>query len=392
MSNLAATVPGGRVRIERLKRALALQIEAIRPLPITTSRPRKRAAGQRIFVLGLFSTRSGLGRGAYLLAKQFEAAGADVTRVDISGAQSRATIERARAEAISCFIGSGEGCDLVVVANPPVFRKAITFVPRPWLEQCCLVAHWAWELNRIPDFWRPSALICDEIWGSSEFVAQAIRESVPDYDGVVSCVPYPTRAEPMRPPSADLRAKARESLGLNPHTFCFGYSFAADSGYHRKNPEAAVRILQSGFSEADSVALVLRCTDLQRFPVEHARLIAAIGRDSRIQLVDSGASLTINAFYAAIDAYLAPHRAEGYGLNLAEAAQCGLPVLATGYSLGADVLAYPTVQPLPYAVVPVRDPQRVYDERRGLVWAEPDEAAFTRAAAELVASRRDGRG
>ena len=49
--------------------------------------------------------------------------------------------------------------------------------------------------------------------------------------------------------------------------------------------------------------------------------------------------LPINDFYAAIDIYLSTSRAEGYGLNLVEAAQAGIPVVTTGWRLAPEIAA-----------------------------------------------------
>ncbi len=76
-------------------------------------------------------------------------------------------------------------------------------------------------------------------------------------------------------------------------------------------------------------------------------------------------------FYAAIDTYVAPTRSEGYGLNLVEASQIGLPVIATRWSLSSDILSRPNIFTVDYNLVPVDDPQRHYQFVSGAVWAEP---------------------
>ena len=99
----------------------------------------------------------------------------------------------------------------------------------------------------------------------------------------------------------------------------------------------------------------------------------AAARDPRIVILDGRMrSLQIADFYHAIDTYLSLSRSEGYGLSIAEAAQVGIPVLATGWGLATDLANRPMVTAVDYRLAPVDDPQHVYDDINGAVWAEPD--------------------
>jgi glycosyltransferase involved in cell wall biosynthesis len=124
--------------------------------------------------------------------------------------------------------------------------------------------------------------------------------------------------------------------------------------------------------------------DAAEFPPLRADLLARAGEDPRIRFVDLASDrLPIVDFYHAIDLYLAPFRSEGYGLHLAEAAQAGLPVVATGWGLAPDILARPGVHTLAYRLVPVHDPQGFYSREPDAVWAEPDLAQAARYARDI---------
>ena len=77
------------------------------------------------------------------------------------------------------------------------------------------------------------------------------------------------------------------------------------------------------------------------------------------------------ALYTACDAFVAPSRAEGWGLPISEAMACGLPVIVTGYS-GPTEFIGPYARRIDHRLVPIKMP---YFERAdgdlGL-WAEPD--------------------
>jgi glycosyltransferase involved in cell wall biosynthesis len=134
-----------------------------------------------------------------------------------------------------------------------------------------------------------------------------------------------------------------------------------------------VTAFRDAFRAGDRAALlVLRCSDLELWPQGAAELARAIRDDPRIALIDQQTRhMPIAELYETIDVYLSLHRSEGYGLNLAEAASVGTPVLATGWGLATDILARPEVCPVGWTLVPVDDPQRVYGQA-GARWAEPD--------------------
>ncbi|HVH34927.1 MAG TPA: glycosyltransferase, partial [Tahibacter sp.] len=81
---------------------------------------------------------------------------------------------------------------------------------------------------------------------------------------------------------------------------------------------------------------------------------------------------------AACDVYLSLHRAEGFGLGLAECMALGKPVIATAYSGNLQFMDADNSCLVPYRLVPVNEGE--YPDWRDQHWAEPDVAA---AAAHL---------
>lgn len=70
------------------------------------------------------------------------------------------------------------------------------------------------------------------------------------------------------------------------------------------------------------------------------------------------------------DAFVSPHRTEGFGINIAEAMALGKPVIATAYSGNTDFVTESTGFPVGYKLVEVSSAGGPYP--RGWVWAEPD--------------------
>lgn len=83
----------------------------------------------------------------------------------------------------------------------------------------------------------------------------------------------------------------------------------------------------------------------------------------------------LNVYYNAADIYASPNMAEGFGLTLAEAASCALPVVATDFGPAREVLG-PDAPLVPYRTLF----RNIYAHD----WALVDEDAFTKKLMRLV--------
>jgi glycosyltransferase involved in cell wall biosynthesis len=343
------------------------------PFSLAKLRPRRQYSGDHVAVVGLFSSRSGIGRGAHLIALGIERTTARVLRVDITELLDRPSHI---ANTPYCTLNDcikENPTDVIIVVNPAHFFDVIKRLGAEWLSRRCVVAHWVFELNVLPRSWRNATCVCDEIWCPSEFVAETIRTEIFDFDGPIKVFPYPADLDPPNTPSLQSRLEARQRLRIDQHAFVAGYSFSASSSFVRKNPEAAIRAFRLAFpDDDDNVTLLIRCLDIYAFPTGKTRLNAAACKDRRVMIFDHEPPLCLNDFYAAIDVYLAPARSEGYGLNLAEVSQIGLPVIATRWSLSDDILLRQNVVTVGYRLVPVQDPQGSYIGAKRAKWAEPN--------------------
>jgi glycosyltransferase involved in cell wall biosynthesis len=151
--------------------------------------------------------------------------------------------------------------------------------------------------------------------------------------------------------------------------FVFTYPFDPNSYLDRKNPVALVRAFHMAFLRKDrDVALLLRVNGVLQEGSGRRKLLREIGSDQRIVVMEgtldrSGAlSLT-----ASSDCLVSPHRAEGFGRNIAEAILLGVPVLATAFSGCNDFLA--PEEGLTFNLQGVGLGQYPFGE--GLLWAEP---------------------
>jgi len=139
----------------------------------------------------------------------------------------------------------------------------------------------------------------------------------------------------------------------------------------RKNPFAAIAAFKQAFGEDPGAKLVIKTMRLEDDPAGAAALRSATAMPN-IELIERTMTREeLAQLYARTDAILSLHRAEGFGLTIAEGMLHGLPVIATDWSGNVDFLDRTVGAPVKYRLVPCVDPGTDYD-RPDLSWAEAD--------------------
>jgi glycosyltransferase involved in cell wall biosynthesis len=230
------------------------------------------------------------------------------------------------------------------------------------------IAVWQWEVEVFPEWMAASAQRVDEIWMSSEHAAQAVRERT-STPVLVFPLPVP-RPVPSRP--------SRTALGL-PDGFVFLFCFDFDSVFERKNPLAAIEAFARAFAPGSGPHLVIKSVRGEAHPDELDRLRAAAAARPDVHVNDGYLPPGEQAaLMAACDAYVSLHRAEGFGLTMAEAMALGKPVVATGYSGNLEFMDVTNSWLVPYELVTI--PEGCDPYPAGARWASPD----LDAAAEMM--------
>jgi glycosyltransferase involved in cell wall biosynthesis len=276
--------------------------------------------------------------------------------------------------------------DLIIHMNPPLFINALRAFNESDIRDAAIIGYWAWELQKVSDEWREASRCCDAIWAPSPFVANTLFIELPEFTGDIKIVPHPVDCDPVPRLNPEQKRVLRETYCIAPRSFVVGYAFSFNSNYARKNPTGAIDAFRLAFLETDTrVRLLLRCHDGDHQTHLMAHLKSYIGSDDRITVIEAAErSWPISEFYSCLDAYLSLHRSEGYGLQLAEAAQAGTAVIATGWGLAPDIARRPEVNSVHYRLVVPLDPQGFYTQFEGALWAEPD---LVQAARLLTAVR-----
>lgn len=321
-----------------------------------------------LVVAGMFRTGSGLGRAAQRCYEALTLEGLSPIAVDLSDRFNQADLDPSIPLEPFPFAKAGT---IILVANPPELPLALRALGLRRWHNWRIVGAWVWEHPVVPESWKQAEKLVSEIWAPSVFVAEAFRRR---FDRPVKIVPHytPVLAPPSRadgPLRVLTLADARSSL-------------------ERKNPLAAIRMFRAAFGPETRAELVIKCRNLDQYPDYASEVATAVGNDSRIVLKTETLSDADQArLVQSCDVLLSPHRAEGFGVPLAEAMALGKYVIATGWSGNLEFMDRGNSVLLPYTLVPVIDRTGVYPQVPGAVWAEPN---FDAGVAALRAAAAPG--
>lgn len=232
------------------------------------------------------------------------------------------------------------------------------------------IGYWFWELEKIPENFYPSFAEVDEVWVATRFCQQAM---LPLALGPVNIIPLPI--ELTLSPTVK-----RSAFGLPEDRYIFLFTFSQMSGDGRKNPWAVIDAFQKAFGNPGDKGplLVIKAHQPDMFPDLYRDLHAAVRKVGGILLSESYSRQGINDLLACADVYVSLHRAEGFGLGIAEAMYLGKPVIATNYSGNVDFTRPEHSYLVDYRLIPVTMEQLRYHPalaryyQPGLLWAEAD--------------------
>ena len=239
------------------------------------------------------------------------------------------------------------------------------------------IAFWEGEAGLLDVF--PYLAEPEPVIAMSDFNANYFRQALPATTPVFKITyPLPLDVSGFDPPSI-----VRARFGIPSASFAVFYNFDLGS-WGRKNPEAAIRAFSKAFRDDSQTCLVLKLKWAERF-ADKVELLDALARkegvQNRLVLVrDYLSRRELHGLANACDVYFSPHRAEGFGIGIAEAMLLGKPVVATNWSATTEFVRSEHSFPVPYRKVPVRDGE--YFTSMGF-WAEIDVEAAAAALQRL---------
>jgi len=243
----------------------------------------------------------------------------------------------------------------------------------------------AWELPRYPRHWARALDRYDEVWAATDFVYQSLRRArlkAPLHHIVNACQPHIEEPLP------------RAHFGLDEAEFLVLFPFDYYSWFTRKNPLAAIRVVDRVVDSNPNrrLRLVIKANHhAEGGGAPHIELREMIARRARhVTLIERPMDDNeAKSLIACCDCLLSLHRSEGFGRTPAEAMFFGKPTIATGWSGNMEYMNPRVSVPVRYRLVRVAPD--AYLEWRRQRWAEPDEDHAVEALSRLVRDPAEAR-
>lgn len=319
-------------------------------------RHRRIVANAGFNIAGYFTTESGVGEAARLMARSVEASGIPHVLIDFEQSYDLRRSDRTFTDFSS---DNPYGINLIHV-NADQVDIFVQAYGEEFFTGKYNIGFWMWELHDFPMEWSDRFRYFDEIWTASAFSAEAIAKISP-----ISTVKIPL---PVVEYGGKLLGRDHFELPLDRFVFFFMFDFM--SVFERKNPLAVIEAFKRAFRADDKTTLVLKCSNGNSHPPNAARLRGAVKHPSIHLMEGYLCREEIASLIHACDAYVSLHRSEGFGLTMAEAMSAGKPVIATAYSGNVDFMTVGNSFPVRYHLVEIEKDEGPY--RRGSSWAEPE--------------------
>jgi len=247
-----------------------------------------------------------------------------------------------------------------------------------------LIVMQPWEFGRIPRSWvAPIQRQVDQVWAYTRYVRDCYVDSGIDED-LVRVVPLGVDPERFRPGLEPLFLPTEKK-----HKFLF-----VGGTLYRKGIDVLLEAYCGAFGPGDDVCLIIKDMGVGTFyrnqnAGERIRQIQADpGQPEIVYLTQDLPGDQMPRLYAAADALVHPYRGEGFGLPVAEAMACGLPVVVTMGGACDDFCPIDLV----YGVPAERRGVRFQEETVGQAWQlEPDPKALADHMRHLADCPEEGR-
>lgn len=247
------------------------------------------------------------------------------------------------------------------------------------------IGYAAWETDRLPDKWVDHCNSMNEIWVPSEWNVGVFSDSgvsVPIY-----CMPH------IIPPPSSGSVDEEVAIG-DKDTFVF---YSIFQWIERKNPLCLLRAYLTEFEPDEPVALALKTYRLDTSEREQQLIrsdISAIKKSLRLPrtppIIFFSKLMTyqeIEALHRRGDCFVLPHKAEGFGIPIAEAMIHSKPTIATNYSGNLTFMTKQNSYLIDYQDSPVYG--MIFGNYHGYMnWAEPSIGHLKKLMREVYENRK----
>lgn len=220
-----------------------------------------------------------------------------------------------------------------------------------------------WELTEIPEEWIKDLSFFQELWTPSGFIADALAKCV---EVPVLKVPYGISVE-------NYDRYSRQYFGLPEDVFFYLVMYDANSTSKRKNPMGVINAYVRAFKpEDEQVGIIIKINNsVNQDTNELSEMKAMLSRYKNVIFIEKTLSRDeVNSLINCADSFVSLHRAEGFGLIIAEAMYLGKPVIATNWSANTEFMNNENSCLVDYSIVDIDKDYGSY--KKGMTWAEPD--------------------
>lgn len=246
----------------------------------------------------------------------------------------------------------------IVHINPDLLITFWNLVGNGFFQDRYTIGIWAWETPAFPSKWHNRFALLDEVWVGGSFMAGGISRVAP-FPVVV--MPHVVSSDPAKPD--------RDAFHISHNEYVFLFHFDAHSTYSRKNPMGVIRAFRKAFGPDEPARLVVKSINAGNNG--HYNELRKRAEGLRVTFIDETMDQDRFArLLASIDAFVSLHRAEGFGLGIAEAMALGKPVIATGWSGNMDFMNETNSLPVRFELAPLAEADPPYEQ--GSLWAVPD--------------------
>ncbi len=312
-------------------------------------------------VAGFLQSELGIGEAARGLIEALDAARVSV--LPVHGAWRPSSRQE---HAYTMFDTAGAAFPInIVCVNADVLPAWAEHAGSDFFAGRYTIGFWWWEVLAFPTEWLPAFDLVDEVWVASQHVADALMP--------VSSVPVTRVTMPVT--ATAYTSARRASLNL-PDGFLFLFLFDHHSIFERKNPLGAIEAFKRAFNPGSGASLVIKCINHEHHRDAHERLLAAASDHPDVHILDRYVSAAEkNAMIASADCYVSLHRAEGFGLTMAEAMCLGKPVIATRYGGNLEFMNDRNSWLVDATMIPIGQGHAPYPARGEWADADLDQAA-----------------
>ena len=257
----------------------------------------------------------------------------------------------------------------------PLSRPADIFVSHYWHPHfnpnpgSHFVIMNTWRYGSVPKLWiRPIKEVVDELWVPSNYLRDNfIRSGVPA--DRIQVIPLGVNTERFTP---DVRPYALKT-GKR-----FKFLSVGETNF-RKGFDILLKAYLDSFTANDDVCLVVKDMDSDEFYARkfNQKLIREYqttpGLPEIEYIDDMIKDSDMPGLYTACDCLVQPYRATSFGLAIAEAMACGLPVIITGHGASLDFCSAETALLIPATEVKLQEKKMGHWETVDYPWiCDPD--------------------